>query len=106
MGTMGPGQHSEIEDGKVNDVERSTSVNQALADVLMAIDTASRTLALQRVAGLACGGDRQRLAACLGTMTPDQLTEVAAAARLLSAEAEQALARQGPVTIVRPTPND
>ncbi|TMR12010.1 hypothetical protein ETD86_33905 [Nonomuraea turkmeniaca] len=44
---------------------------------------------------MACHGDRQRLAVCLEVMTPGQLVEVAAA-RLLSAEADQALARRGP----------
>ncbi|MGI5290986.1 hypothetical protein ACQEVF_47805 [Nonomuraea polychroma] len=71
-------------------------VDQALADVLKAIGTASRTLALQNAAGMACHGDRQRLAVCLDAMTPGQLVEMAAAARLLSAAADQALARRDP----------
>jgi hypothetical protein len=69
-------------------------VDQALADVLKAIGTASRTLALQNAISMACHGNRQRLAACLEVMTPGQLVDVAAAARLLSAEAAQALARR------------
>ncbi|MFI7617593.1 hypothetical protein ACIBP6_40860 [Nonomuraea terrae] len=69
-------------------------MDQALADVLEAIGTASRALAVQSAASMACHGDRRRLAACLDAMTPGQLTEVTVAARLLSAEAEQALARR------------
>ncbi|MGN9841901.1 hypothetical protein ACTMTI_27615 [Nonomuraea sp. H19] len=71
-------------------------MDQALADVLKAIGTASRTLVLQNAAGMACRGDRQRLAVCLEAMTPGQLVEVAAAARLLSAAADQELARRDP----------
>jgi hypothetical protein len=69
-------------------------VDPALAGVLKAVGTASRTLALQNAMSMACHGDRQRLAACLEAMTPGQLVEVAAAARLLSAAADQALARR------------
>ncbi|WP_305925198.1 hypothetical protein [Nonomuraea turcica] len=71
-------------------------MDQALADVLKAIGTSSRTLVLQNAAGMACRGDRQRLAVCLEAMTPGQLFEVAAAARLLSAAADQELARRDP----------
>lgn len=69
-------------------------MDQALADVLKAIGTASRALAFQNATSMACRGDRQRLAICLESMTPGQLDEVAAAARLLSAEADHALARR------------
>jgi hypothetical protein len=69
-------------------------VDQALADVLKAVGAASRTLAFQIAVSTACRGDRQRLAVSLDAMTSDQLAEVAAGARLLSAEAEQALARR------------
>ncbi|WP_336207190.1 hypothetical protein [Nonomuraea sp. LPB2021202275-12-8] len=69
-------------------------MDQALTGVLKAIGTASRTLALQNATSMAWRGDRQRLAACLEAMTPGQLVEVAAAARLLGAEADQALARR------------
>lgn len=71
-------------------------VDQALADVLKAIGIASRTLALQHVTSMACRGDRQRLATGLEAMTLGQLVEVATAARLLSAAADQALARRNP----------
>ncbi|MFI6604751.1 hypothetical protein ACIBHX_51740 [Nonomuraea sp. NPDC050536] len=71
-------------------------VDQALTDVLMAIGTASRALAFQHATRMACRGDRQRLAACLEALTPGRLAEVAAAARLLSAAAEQALAGRNP----------
>ncbi|MEV4179139.1 hypothetical protein [Nonomuraea sp. NPDC049709] len=67
---------------------------QALAEVLKEVGIASRTTAFRHAAGMACRDDRQRLAACLDAMTPGQLAEVAAAARLLSTEAEQALARR------------
>ncbi|MGP4101481.1 hypothetical protein [Nonomuraea sp. KM90] len=67
---------------------------QALAEVLKEIGVAARTLAFRRAVSMACRDDRQRLAACLDAMTPGQLAEVAAAARLLSTEAEQALARR------------
>ncbi|MEV4117123.1 hypothetical protein [Nonomuraea sp. NPDC049695] len=71
-------------------------MDQALADVLRALATASRALAFQNAMSMACRGDRQRLAVCLEAMTPGQLVEVAAAARLLSAAADQALARRDP----------
>jgi hypothetical protein len=71
-------------------------VDQALAGVLTAIGTASRTLALQHATSLACRGDGQGLAVCLEEMTPGRLAEVASAARLLSSAAEQALARSKP----------
>lgn len=101
VGTMDR-TYSELKDGKVNDVERSTSavpdpddgVDQALVGVLKVIGTASRILAFQNAMSMACHADRQRLATCLEAMTPGQLVEVAAAARLLSAEAAQALARR------------
>ncbi|TDD22605.1 hypothetical protein [Nonomuraea diastatica] len=75
-------------------------MDQALADVLAAVSTASRTRALQNVVNMASQnvvnmasyGDRQQLSARLETMTLGQLVEVAAAARLLSAAADQALA--------------
>lgn len=76
--------------------DQNDGVDQALTDVLMAIGTASRALAFQHAMRMACRGDRQRLAACLETMTPGRLAEVAAAARLLSAATEQALARRNP----------
>jgi hypothetical protein len=69
-----------------------SGMDQALASVLKAVSTASRTLALRNAMSMACHGDRQRLAACLEAMTPGQLVEVAAAARSLSAAADQALA--------------
>jgi hypothetical protein len=69
-------------------------VDQALADVLTVIGAASRTFALQNATSLACRGDRQRLVVCLDAMTPGELAELAAAARLLSSEAAQALARR------------
>ncbi|MFB4267945.1 hypothetical protein [Nonomuraea sp. GTA35] len=69
-----------------------SGMDQALAGVLKAVSTASRTLALQNAMSMACHGDRQRLAACLEAMTPGQLVEVAAAARSLSAAADRALA--------------
>ncbi|NUS09088.1 MAG: hypothetical protein HOV97_41775 [Nonomuraea sp.] len=69
-------------------------VDQALTDVLTAIGTASRALAVQHATNMACRGDRQRLAICLEAMAPGRLAEVAAAARLLSAAAEQVLARR------------
>ncbi|MFC4114470.1 hypothetical protein [Nonomuraea zeae] len=69
-------------------------VDHALADVMKAIGAAARTLALQSAASMAGHGDLGRLAACLDAMPPDRLAEVAAAARLLSTEAEQALARR------------
>jgi hypothetical protein len=69
-------------------------IDQALADVLKAIGAASRALSLHKAMRMACDGDRQQVAVCLGAMTPGQLVEVAAAARLLSAEADQALARR------------
>ncbi|MEV0629649.1 hypothetical protein [Nonomuraea wenchangensis] len=68
-----------------------SGTEQALARVLKEVSTASRTLALKNAMSMACKGDRQRLAACLEAMTPGQLVEVAAAARLLSAAADQAL---------------
>jgi hypothetical protein len=71
-------------------------VDEALSAVLKVIGTASRTLALQRAVSMACRGDRPRLAVCLEAMTPGQLGEVVAAARLLGAAAEQALARREP----------
>ncbi|MGN9842689.1 hypothetical protein ACTMTI_31640 [Nonomuraea sp. H19] len=70
-------------------------VDQALTGVLGAIGAATRTLALRKALHLAYHGDRQQLTVCLEAMTPGQLAEVAAAARLLSAEADQALARRG-----------
>ncbi|MEV0819936.1 hypothetical protein [Nonomuraea rubra] len=69
-----------------------SGVDQALASVLKAVSTASRTFALKNAMSMACNGDRQRLAACLEAMPPGQLVEVAAAARLLSAAADQTLA--------------
>ncbi|MEV4372579.1 hypothetical protein AB0J71_36285 [Nonomuraea sp. NPDC049637] len=71
-------------------------VDQALADVLTAIGTASLALAVQRATNMACHGDRRRLAVCLDAMGPGRLAEVTAAARLLGAAAEQALARRNP----------
>ncbi|MEV4579998.1 hypothetical protein AB0K16_42815 [Nonomuraea jabiensis] len=71
-------------------------MDQALSDVLKAIGAASRARAFQNATSMACRGDRQRLAVCLEAMTPGQLVEVVAAARLLSAEADQALARRDP----------
>ncbi len=69
-----------------------SGLDEALADVLKAVSTASRALALRDAMSMACHGDRQRLAACLEAMAPGQLAEVAAAARLVSAAADQALA--------------
>ncbi|MFB4273504.1 hypothetical protein [Nonomuraea sp. GTA35] len=57
---------------------------------------ASRALAVRHAMSLACRGDRQGLAVCLEEMTPGRLAEMASAARLLSAAAEQALARRKP----------
>jgi hypothetical protein len=71
-------------------------MDQALADVLKAIGAALRARAFQNATSMACRGDRQRLAVCLEAMTPAQLVEVAAAARMLSADADQALARSDP----------
>ncbi|MEV0148970.1 MULTISPECIES: hypothetical protein [unclassified Nonomuraea] len=70
-------------------------VDQALALVLREIGAASFTLALHDALSMARRGDLRRLATCLEAMTPGRLAEVAAAARLLSAEAEQALVRRG-----------
>ncbi|MEV4571309.1 hypothetical protein AB0K12_46820 [Nonomuraea sp. NPDC049419] len=69
-------------------------VDQALAGVLEAVSAASLALALRKAMSMACQGDRQGLAACLEALTPDQLLEVAAAARLLSAAAGQALSEK------------
>ncbi|MFC5835534.1 hypothetical protein [Nonomuraea insulae] len=69
-------------------------MDQALAGVLAVIGAASRTFTLQNAASMACRGDRQRLVVCLDAMTPGELAELAAAARLLSSEAGQALARR------------
>ncbi|MDR8410218.1 hypothetical protein MTP10_15910 [Nonomuraea sp. 3-1Str] len=70
-----------------------SGVDQALGDVLKVIGTASRTLTLRNAMIMACCGDRPQLAACLEAMPPGQLIEVAAAARLLSTTADQALTR-------------
>ncbi|MEV0386732.1 hypothetical protein [Nonomuraea sp. NPDC050643] len=51
---------------------------------------------------MALDGDRQRLAVCLAAMTPDQLVEVADAARLLGAAASQALGGDGMVRDAAP----
>ncbi|WP_327092524.1 hypothetical protein OIE66_18350 [Nonomuraea sp. NBC_01738] len=68
-------------------------MDQALAVVLKVIGTASRTRALHNAMSVAAHGDRRQLAAHLEAMTPGQLVEMAAAARLLSTEADQALTR-------------
>ncbi|MDF5757387.1 hypothetical protein [Spongiactinospora sp. TRM90649] len=71
-------------------------MDPALAGVLKAVGTASRTRTLRHAMSVACHGDRPRLAACLEAMPPAQLVEMGAAARLLSTEADQALTNKAP----------
>ncbi|MEU8398354.1 hypothetical protein AB0C28_24445 [Nonomuraea sp. NPDC048892] len=77
--------------------------DQALPSVLKAIGPAARTLALHNAISTTCHGDRQRLAAYLEAMTPDQLVEVVAAARLLCTEADHALTSKAPGGCALPT---